>query len=373
MSVLASFLCAVFSLCPVFFGNAVLFGNAAFAKGADFDDVFFDGLILKAKKQYKPALACFQKAAKLRPNDPEPWTLESQMYLKLNKFKEAEAPARKACALAKEYEQPIQYLANSLLYQNKLKEGIAECKKCLALNPSNDWAQHYIRIAEQKLGLPITDIFTGRITEDRPAMEAIAKYLQDQKYDDALKLINKHIAKYPKNTSGYLKRAYVYEVMRKRDLAVKDYDKILSMYPCEEDALDLRSQAYQASKKAGRSVNDLIKLVRNDTDHWNSRFRLAFAYMEAGNYKASKREYTGLLKVFPNSIEGLTGRGEAHLRAKEYKESVADFSQAIKCDPERSASMHYKRGLAYEKLGEKKKAAEDLALSKKMGYDPKEF
>jgi|GEM_PF-4212233 tetratricopeptide (TPR) repeat protein len=343
------------------------------AQFSTYDDVFFDALILKAKKKYKEAGELFAKACKMRPSDPEAWTLRAQMMLKTGRWKEAEDCARKAVALDKEYEQAFQYLANALLYQNKLKEGIAECKKCLALNPDNDWSKHYLRIAEQKLRLPITDIFYGRITEDRPAMEAIAKYLQEQKYDDAMKLINNHIAKYPTNASGYLKRAYVYEVMRRRDLAIKNYDKVLSMYPCQEEALDLRAQAYQAMKQAGKSVKDLIKLVRNDTDHWNSRFRLAFAYMEAGNFNASKREYTGLLKVYPNSIEGLTGRGLAHLRAKEYKESVADYSQAIKCDPDRSASMHYKRGIAYEKLGEKKKAAEDIELSKKMGYDPKEF
>jgi hypothetical protein len=35
--------------------------------------------------------------------------------------------------------------------------------------------------------------------------------------------------------------------------------------------------------------------------------------------------------------------------------------------------VYYKRGLAYEKLGDKKKAKADISLSKKMGYDPKEF
>ena len=338
-----------------------------------YDEVFFDALILKTKKRFKDAGELFAKATRMRPSDPEAWTLRAQMMLKTGRWKEAEESARKAVALDKEYEQAVQYLANALLFQNKLKEGISECKKCLALNPDNEWAKRYLRLAEQKLRMPITDIFEGRITEDRQAMEAIAKYLQDEKYDDALRLINKHIAKYPKNASGYLKRAYVYEVMRKRNLAIKDYDHVLSMYPCHKEALDLRAQAYQSMKQAGKSVKDLIKLVRNETDHWNTRFRLAFAYMEAGDYKASKREYSGLLKVYPNSIEGLTGRGLAHLRAKEYKEAVADYSQAIKCDPERSASMHYKRGLAYEKLGEKKKAAEDIELSRKMGYDPRDF
>ncbi|MBX9949671.1 MAG: tetratricopeptide repeat protein [Candidatus Obscuribacterales bacterium] len=369
-AVLVLFLCSIFSA-GIFTCRWTSAAHAA--KFSTYDDVFFDALILKAKKRYKEAGELFAKASMMHPSDPEPWALRAHMMLKTGQWKEAEIYARRAIALDKQYEQPVQYLANSLLFQNKLKEGIAECRKCLALNPGNDWSQRYLRIAEQKLRLPITDIFEGRITEDRPSMEAIAKYLQDQKYDDALKLINKHIAKYPTNSTGYLKRAYVYEVMRRRDLAIKDYDKVLSMYPCHEDALDLRAQAYQSMKQAGKSVKDLIKLVRNDTDHWNSRFRLAFAYMEAGDYNASKREYTGLLKVYPNSIEGLTGRGLAHLRAKEYKESIADYSQAIKCDPERSGSMHYKRGLAYEKLGERKKAAEDLAISKKMGYDPKDF
>lgn len=343
------------------------------ARADTYDELFFNGLIAKSKRQFPLALSCFQKAEKLKPRDPEIWTLVAHIQLKLGKYKEAEVAARKAIALDKQYEQSEQFLANALMGQKRLKEGIEHCKKCLALNPRNEWSLRYLRLAERSLGLPITDIFEGNINDDRTAMEKIAKNLQEQQYDAAIKLINAHISKYPKNYSGYLKLAYVHEVMRRRDLAIQDYGKILAMYPCQLDALDLRAQAYQADKHAGKAVNDLIKLVRNDTDHWNSRYRLAYAYMDAGNYTASKREYTGLLKVYPNSIEGLTGRGEAYLRAKEYKNSIADFSQAIKCDPDRSASMHYKRGLAYEKLGDKKKAAEDFALSKKMGYDPKEF
>lgn len=343
------------------------------AQADSFDDVFYDGLIFKSKRQAKEAIECFQRAQKIRPNAPEPYALEAMMQVRRGKFKEGERLARKVITLDKDYEQGWQYLANAVMFQNRLEEGIALCKKCLALNPGNEWCLRYMRISQRKLNKPITDIYTGQFLEDRQAVMQVAKYLQDQKYDDALKIVSNHIAKYPKHPSGYLKRAYIYEGMHRRDLAIKDYDKVISMYPCEREAIDLRSQAFQANKQSGKGLNDLIKLVREDPDHWATRFRLAYAYLDAGNYKAAKSEYTGLLKVYPDSIEGLSGRGEAHFRAKEYKDAIADFSQAIKNHPSRSAGMYYKRGLAYQKLADKQKAEADIKLSKKMGYDPKEF
>ena len=343
------------------------------ARADSFDDVFYDGLIFKSKRQNKQAIECFKRAQKLRPNVPEPYALEAMLLVRVGKFKEGERLAQKVVSLDKGYEQGWQYLANAVMFQNRLEEGIALCKKCLALNPQNDWCLRYMRIAQRKLNKPITDIYSGQFNEDRQAVMEVAKNLQEQKYDEALKIVNQHIAKHPTHPSGYLKRAYIYEGMHRRDLAIKEYDKVLSMYPCQQDALDLRSQAFQANKQSGKSLKDLIKLVREDPDHWSTRFRLAFAYVDAGNYEAAKSEYTGLLKVYPDSIEGSSGRGEAHFRAKEYKEAVADFSQAIKNHPSRSASVYYKRGLAYQKLGDKQKAEMDLALSKKMGYDPKDF
>lgn len=343
------------------------------AQADSFDDVFYDGLIFKSKRQTKQAIECFRRAQKLRPSVPEPYALEAMLQVRQGKFKEGERLARKVVTLDREYEQGWQYLANAVMFQNRLEEGISLCKKCLALNPQNDWCLRYMRIAQRKLRLPITDIYEGKFSEDRSAMMQISKDLQEQKYDDALKIINKHIEKYPTHSSGYLKRAYIYEGMHRRDLAMKDYDKVISMYPCDAEAIDLRSQAFQAKKQAGKSLKDLIKLVREDPDHWSTRFRLAYAYVDAGNYRAAKSEYTGLLKVYPDSIEGLSGRGEAHFRAGEYKEAIADFSQAIKLHPTRSASVHYKRGLAYQKMGDKKKAEAEITLSRKMGYDPKDF
>jgi len=343
------------------------------AQSTNSNDYFYDGLIFKSKRQVKQAAESFRQAQKQRPNDPEPFANEALMQLRLGNFKEVERLSRKAIAMDKSYEQPLQYLANTLIHQNKLVEGIAVCKKCLALNPENDWCLQNMRLSQRKLNLPITDIYEGKFSEDRQAVMQVAKDLQDQKYDNALKITNRHIARYPTHYSGYLKRAYVYEGMHRRDLAIKDYDKLLSMYPCELNALDLRAQAYQANKQAGKAVKDLIKLARDVPDRWSIRSRLAFAQMEAGDYKSAKREYTGLLRVYPNSIEVLSGRAETHFRAQEYKEALADYTQAIVSHPSRSAGMYYKRGLVYEKMGDKKKAAEDIAIARKMGYDPKEF
>ena len=55
-------------------------------------------------------------------------------------------------------------------------------------------------------------------------------------------------------------------------------------------------------------------------------------------------------------------RGKSKIRLGNYCESISDFSQAIKIDPNDSF-LYFWRGFAYESLGEYPKAVKDLKIS----------
>jgi Flp pilus assembly protein TadD len=145
------------------------------------------------------------------------------------------------------------------------------------------------------------------------------------------------------------------------------------MYPCQRNALESRAQAYLSRKQAGKAVGDFTKLMRVSPYHWNIRYRLAYALLEQKTFAGALREYNGLLFVYPHSVEALIGRSQVFLATGKTKLAIADIKRAISYSPERSASYHYKLGIAYKQLGDTKSAKDEITLSKKMGYDPKDF
>lgn len=54
-----------------------------------------------------------------------------------------------------------------------------------------------------------------------------AKLVEEQKYDEALSLLNKALTDNPKNADAYYYRASVYDAQNKPQLAVNDYKKSL--------------------------------------------------------------------------------------------------------------------------------------------------
>ncbi|MBC7996654.1 MAG: tetratricopeptide repeat protein, partial [Leptolyngbya sp.] len=261
----------------------------------------------------------------------------------------------------------------ALLATGNLKEGIKFCKETLALNPDNRTCKSYLIVAEQKLRLPPTQINTQLLEQDKKLSETLAQHLQDSKWNEGINLLNTYIASHPKDYTAYLKRAYFFECQRNQTAAINDYTKVLELYPCQRNALEARAQAFLTKKQPGRAVDNLVKLVRVTPYHWNLRYRLAYALLDQKNFPASAREYNGLLLIYPHSVEALMGRAEVFLRTGKNKNAIADIKKAISYSPERSASFHYKLGVAYKQAGDLKLSKDEIAVSKKMGYDPKDF
>ena len=64
-------------------------------------------------------------------------------------------------------------------------------------------------------------------------------------------------------------------------------------------------------------------------------------------------------------------RGQAYLDQGECDKAIADYTEAIRLDPN-STDAYFNRGIAYQKKGDKAKAEEDSAQAKKLGYKEKQ-
>ena len=93
---------------------------------------------------------------------------------------------------------------------------------------------------------------------------------------------------------------------------------------------------------------------------------LGLAYLYQKKWDAAIRELKKALKMDPTLVESQYNLGFAYLqRDKSYPKAILAWEKAVKIDPE-YANAHYNLGLAYWKVGESRKAIEELETAVKL-------
>ncbi len=85
----------------------------------------------------------------------------------------------------------------------------------------------------------------------------------------------------------------------------------------------------------------------------------AKAFWDKGDYTASARICTKVIKIDPTCADGYYGRGMAYLSAGDDDAAIADFSETIRRSP-LQAKAYRNRGTAYLEKGQMPQALSDL-------------
>lgn len=78
-----------------------------------------------------------------------------------------------------------------------------------------------------------------------------------------------------------------------------------------------------------------------------------------GKFKESIGLFTRAFEEGDEPVMTLLSRGAAYMRTEDFDRAVADFSSALKLDPQNERALYY-RGLAHLNKGDFEKAADDL-------------
>ncbi|PJZ45590.1 tetratricopeptide repeat protein [Leptospira brenneri] len=108
------------------------------------------------------------------------------------------------------------------------------------------------------------------------------------------------------------------------------------------------------------STKEAIGLTKETDKKFRLRFRLAYLYLQ-GNFKKESLSVSILSETInenPNPTH-LYLRGLAYFQLTKYKESVSDFSDAIKIDP-KNFNYYFYRATAYDKLKQFAETEKDL-------------
>lgn len=279
------------------------------------DDYFKQGLYPKAINEYSQAI-------KANPYYKEAYNNLGRAYFALQLYDKAQENFKAAANLDPNYLEPVNNLG--LLYEERglLSQAKEEYEKVLELNPLNKEARFNLGRLLFKRGYTkeaiknLKDVLRLDPNYTLAYINLGSIYYIDEEYRD----LDKSIGYYqkakeidPENLFSYLNLGYLYREEGWRDRAISEY------------------------KKANKISQDNLVVLVN----------LASLYME-------KRQWEKAADIYKKIIK-LTKSPSTQILTKTKKNLITIYEDR----PDLDLLAHYNLGLAYEHLGEEKKAAKE--------------
>jgi lipoprotein NlpI len=201
----------------------------------------------------------------------------------------------------------------------------------------------------------------------------------------------------PKTAQEWFQRASEEYGKRQYAAAVTSLDRCLKLDSDHSEALDLRGNAQFMRGKFAESVADFDRYIKLEPAKANGHWRRGISLYYAGKYEAGMKQFEGYEKVDTNDVENAVWHFLCAARKDGMKKARADilaigkdrrvpmmqvydlFKGTIKpsdvlaaasagtlSDEQRKPMLFYAHlylGLYHDVLGEKKKAAEHMALA----------
>lgn|GEM_PF-4400579 len=131
------------------------------------------------------------------------------------------------------------------------------------------------------------------------------------------------------------------------------------------EAYHNRGKTFSEKKQNPRALKDFnkaIKLATESIDITPTLIARAYVYRQLKAYESSIKDYSAVLKVSPDDVEALLGRGLSYLKHRKPNEGMADLNKAIKLKAD-YAMAYYHRGQAWFALGKFPEAAADFRMT----------
>lgn len=122
------------------------FASSSFSSVDEADELIKSGYELYQQKKYDEAIAKFQKAIELKPNDFRPHALLGYTYMAQFKLKSASESFARAIELKPDNKLLYINKAQADIWRNEKEEAVATCRKALEIDPK--FAQAYMLIGE---------------------------------------------------------------------------------------------------------------------------------------------------------------------------------------------------------------------------------
>ncbi|MBX3072864.1 tetratricopeptide repeat protein [Candidatus Obscuribacterales bacterium] len=345
---------------------SILFAPGVFAQTAD--DAFEAGKQSFSAQEYPKAIESLTTAIKQAPSFAKAYELRGSSYNALKQWDKGIADFTAALKI-----DPKMYLAilnRGLAYYatGKYQQAIDDLSKYLETYSEDERALEARGKAYDKIGK--NDL--ARKDADAAGFAAAIRNARDrfrqQKYDEAIVLVNQAIQTNPTSPLGYALRGETYEKQKKFDLALADFKKQVELSPPDNpEPLYFLGKGYMQVKDYPKSIETLVKYNSMKKDDPQAWFLLGTVQQDAKNYPDAQKSLDKANELSPANYLYLFYSAKNHRLTGDNDKAIAEITESYKLAPNEEWVL-VERAIAYEKLGKNDLAELDRKVMKDKGY-----
>jgi len=295
-------------------------------------------------RNYEAAIAAYDQAIRLDPNNAVTWTQQGRILQQLQRPAEALTSFTRATELDATYSLAHLGRCAALNRLNQYEPALEACN--LALQGDGRWDALGIAEALDQRSIALTGqgAYEDALASINRAVGILPDYAEAhshravvlwylERYSEALAANQLSLELNPNDALAWLNRGVIFRSMQRYDDALAAYDQGLQIAPYDEALWANRSVVLwhlQRYSEALTSADQAIALNPNSNQAWYNR---ATALAALGRWGEALEAYNRVLILTPQNADALTGQGLVLIRLGRYPEAIAALQAAIALNP----------------------------------------
>lgn len=322
----------------------------------------------------KRAIKLYRDFLQRHPNDVEIWERLAQLYNGIGDVEKAKKAWEKTLSWAPGSIRAHLALAQIAEVNRDTTTAISHYEAVLADDPTN--LPLLLRIGElryrnNEMGQAQEAFSRARsIAPDSPAANFWMALLAENRgdWDEAIALLEKVDAQ--GTDSGVLLRlSYYYSQADRYDEAVKTLEKLVATQPSNTDFLNYLAIAYEQNEQPDKAEKTLRRVLEIDTANHEAHFQLATLYDRQGKSERAEEELKSAIRIKPDFDMALNYLGYSWAdRGVNLDEAERLLTQAVAIDPDNAAYLD-SMGWLYFRKKEYDKAVQFLSQAASLSRD----
>lgn len=207
------------------------------------------------------------------------------------------------------------------------------------------------------IGVGLSVLLASHLAADE-LLSRGAELLKKGHWEAAAELFTQSLA----NAGGagaQLHRAQAYLVGKRWDDALRDVQAVLELQPKNREAWQLCAEVHWQRGDVPAAAAAFTQAIELQDD-WDTRIRRGGCYLRMGDAARTIADFSAAIRINPEDRRGWAVRAAANMQFRRFREQIADLNHLIQHFPD-DAGLYDSRAVAYLQLEEFEPATKDLS------------